>query len=87
MTRIPAPVLLAFVILIFWPAVQVAALLIFRMRIQELAIKGMGRLGQPQRLALHVPVWAKVVGGALLAVGFVVASQHQLRTIIEKGLF
>ena len=87
MMRIPVPVLLAFAILIVWPAAQIATLLLFRMRVQELAIRAANHLGTPQTLALHVPIWAKLVGGALLAFGFIVASQHQLRAILEKGLF
>jgi hypothetical protein len=87
MTGIPAPVLLAFAILILWPAAQIATLLLFKMRVQELAVRTIGGLGHQQILVSHVPIWAKVVGGALLAFSFVIASHHQLKTILEKGLF
>ncbi len=87
MTHIPAPIFLAFAILILWPAAQVVSLLLYRMRVQQLAVRTIGRLGHTQVSALQVPIWAKVVGGALLAFSFVIASHHQLRSILEKGLF
>ena len=90
MTRVPPPVLLAFAVLFLWPAAQIVTLLLFRMRVQELALRAVGFSGQRQLSALHLPVWAKVVGGALLAFSFVIASHNQLnqlKTLIEKGLF
>ena len=90
MTRVPAPVLFAFAFLILWPAAQIATLLLFRVRVQELALRAVRFAGQQQVSGLHVPIWAKVVGGALLAFSFVIASHNQLnqlKTLIEKGLF
>ena len=89
MTRIPAPVLFALAILILWPAAQVATLLLLRMRVQDLAIRAIAHFGQTQISAAHVPVWAKVLSGALLASCFAIASRHQVETFLktlEKGL-
>jgi len=87
MTRIPAPVLFAFVLLILWPAAQVATLLILKMRVQDIAFRALRLAGQHQVSAVHVPMWAKILGGALLAFSFVVASHQQLKMLMDKGLF